>query len=138
MVANISPIFGRVPQIEWGATTVATANTAKDGTGTVLTAFTADATEGSFLQYIALRAAGSNIASVARIFINNGASNATPANNILFTELSLPATTGTETAQVSGQIVPMNIGLPAGYRILITLGTTVATGYYVTGVGSKY
>ena len=47
-------------------------NTAKDGTGTVLTVFTADSTNGSYLSTLSFRAAGTNVATVARVFINNG------------------------------------------------------------------
>lgn len=138
MAANTTPIFGRTPQVEWGATALATANTAKDGTGTVLTVFTADATEGSFIQKIVARAAGSNVASVLRVFINNGSTNATAANNILYTEMTLPLTTLSEVQSLVPIEIPLNIGLPAGYKINCTVGTTVAAGYYISGVGSKY
>lgn len=46
MAANNNPIYTRVADVQWGTTLITTANTAKDGTGTVLTVFTADATEG--------------------------------------------------------------------------------------------
>jgi len=45
MTANINPIYTRSADIQRGATAVTAANTAKDGTGTVATVFTADATE---------------------------------------------------------------------------------------------
>lgn len=138
MAQNTQPIFTRVPAIEWGATTIATANTAKDGTGTVLTVFTADATNGSYLSSISFRAAGTNIATVARIFINNGSTNATAANNILYNEITLSATTLSEVTATTNYVLPMNIALPAGYKINITIGTTVAAGYYVTAVGGDY
>ena len=48
MPANTAPIFTLTPDVQWGTTTVATANTAKDGTGTVLTVFTAGA-NGSYV-----------------------------------------------------------------------------------------
>jgi len=138
MAQNTQPIFTKTPVIHWGATTIATANTAKDGTGTVLTVFTADATNGSYVSHLTFRAAGTNIASVARIFINNGSSNATPANNILYGEVTLTATTLSEVSALANYIYPMNIALPPGYVITITLGTTVAAGYYVSTVGGHY
>ncbi len=138
MTANTNPIFGRTPQVEWGGAAITAANTAKDGTGTVTTVFTADATEGSFLQKIVARAAGTNVASVLRVFINNGSTNATAANNTLFTEITLPATTLSEVSSLVPLEIPMNIGLPAGYNINVVIGTAVAAGYYVSAVGSKY
>jgi len=37
MAANTAPIFSIAGDVEWGPTAITTANTAKDGTGTVLT-----------------------------------------------------------------------------------------------------
>lgn len=138
MAANKEPIYTRTPQIEWGAAAITAANTAKDGTGTVTTVFTADATEGSFVERVRFRAAGSNVATVGRIFINNGASNATPANNILFAEITLPITTLSEVSALPEFEVPLNLGLPPGYKVNVVLGTAVAAGYYVSAVGGKY
>jgi hypothetical protein len=138
MPANQYPIYPRTQQIEWGPEVITAANTAKDGTGTVNTVFTADATEGSYLKQLTFRSAGTNIATVARIFINNGASNATPENNVLFKEITLPATTLTEVASQNDNVVPVDLPMPAGYKINVVLGTAVAAGYYVTGEGGKY
>jgi hypothetical protein len=138
MAANTNPIFTLVPDIQWGTTAITTANTAKDGTGTVLTVFTADATNGGFVQKIRFRPAGTNVATVARVFINNGSTTSTAANNILYDEIGLAATTLSEVLSQIPYELPMNIALPPGYRILITLGTTVAAGYYVSVVGGKY
>lgn len=146
MAANTKPIFTLTPDIQWGiadgnggtAGPLKTANTAKDGTGTVLTVFTADATNGGFVQKITARPVGSNTASVLRIFINNGSTNATVANNILIGEIALPATTLTEVANMPGYELPLNFALPAGYKINVVLGTTVAAGYCVSVIGGKY
>lgn len=138
MAQNTAPIYGLVPHIGWGTTALATANTAKDGTGTVLGVFTADATDGSFVQRIRFRAAGTNIATVARVFINNGSTNSTAANNILWDEITLAATTLSEVAALSTYELPLNFALPAGYVINCTVGTTVAAGYYISVIGSDY
>jgi len=138
MAANTSPIYTRTPDVQWGTTAITTANTAKDGTGTVLTVFTADATEGGFVQKIRFRAAGTNVATVARIFINNGSTNATAGNNILFDEITLAATTLSEVAALALYEIPLMIPLPAGYKINVTIGTTVSAGYYVSAIGGKY
>ena len=137
MSMNTSPVFGLTPHVGWGTTALATANTAKDGTGTQIGVFTA-AANGSFVQRIRFRSAGTNIATVARVFINNGSSAATPANNILFDEITLAATTISEVAALSTYELPLNFALPASYIINVTVGTTVAAGYYVSVVGSDY
>lgn len=138
MAANTKPIFSSAPDIQWGATALATANTAKDGTGTMLTVFTADATNGGFVQRLIARPSGTAIATVLRVFINNGSTNATPANNILFAEYTLGAVTLSEVAAQPPTEVPLNIALPLGYKINCTVGTTVAAGYFISVIGGKF
>jgi len=135
MAANTAPIYAKTPNIGYG--TVATANTAKDGTGTVVTVFTAGA-EGAFLEKIVFRAAGTNVASVARVFLNNGSTNATAGNNTLFAEISLPATTLNEAGEQPAIVLNMDMRLPAGWKVNITIGTTVAAGHHVTACGGDY
>lgn len=137
MPANTSPIFPRTPDIQWSGAVTA-ANTAKDGTGTVLTVFTADATEGGTLDRIVAKALGTNVATVARFFVNNGSTNATAANNSLIGELSLPAITNSETAAQSDFTLPLRLNLPAGYSVNVVLGTAVASGWQFTAFGGKY
>lgn len=109
-----------------------TANTAKDGTGTVNTLVTGAAGATRVVR-INFRAAGTNIPTLARIFLNNGSTNATAANNILWKEYPLPQTTSNET-QPNPEVSLAGPGeLPSGYKVLITLATTVATGWYVSG-----
>lgn len=136
MAQNTVPVFPKTPKQAWG--TIATANTAKDGTGTVVTVFTADATNGSFVKSIIFRAAGTNVATVARIFINNGSTNATATNNTLIGEITLPATTLSEVAALAHYEYPLNMQLTAAHKINLTIGTTVSAGYAVTGVGADY
>jgi hypothetical protein len=142
MPANTSPIFSKIGDIQWG--TILTANTAKDGTGTVVTIFIADATNGGRVEKIRFRALGTNVATVARIFINNGSTNATAANNTLFAEITLAATTLSEVAsQPNVDLSPQSdaglpLILPPGYKLNVTIGTTVAAGYAVTAVAGKY
>lgn len=135
MVANTAPIFSEAAHIEWGVVT--TANTAKDGTGTVVPVFTAGA-DGSFLQKIVVRPKGTNVASVLRVFLNNGLTNATAGNNTLIHEVGLPATTNSEVAALAGTEASFNFPIPTGYVVNVTLGTTVAGGYSVTAIGGDY
>ena len=136
MPGNTAPIFSKAAKANWG--TITTANTAKDGTGTVVTVFTADVTNGSTVIRIIARPLGTNVASVLRIFLNNGLTNATAANNSLIDEIGLPATTLTETAALIGQEKTLNMPIPLGYKIIVTIGTTVAAGHQVTVIGGDY
>lgn len=138
MTANTTPIYTLTPVVSVGQT-IATANTAKDGTGTVVTAYTAGA-NGSLPLGINFRPIGTNIATVARIFINNGSTNTSAANNSLFDEITLPAVTLSETAAqpVFRWNPPDGFRLPNGYKLNVTIGTTVAAGHAVTGFGNDY
>jgi len=136
MVANTAPIFTDIPNIGF-APAITAANTTKDGTGTVDLVFTAGA-DGAFLQKLRIRPKGTNVATVLRVFLNNGATPTTATNNMLFDEIGLPATTNIETTSIVGLELPMNIALPAGWRVYVTLGTAVAGGYSVTAVGGDY
>lgn len=141
MPANLQPIFPLTPNTSWG--TVQAANTAMDGTGTVVTVFTAGA-NGARLDAIKVRALGTNVASVLRLWINNGGANSTPSNNSLFYEVSLPATTLTQvasTTDISLQFDTINLPqvvLPTGYKVNVTIGTAVAAGWHVTAFGGSY
>lgn len=136
MVANTAPIFTNIPNIGF-APAITAANTAKDGTGTVDLVFTAGA-DGAFLQKLKIRPKGTNVATVLRVFLNNGATPTTSTNNMLFDEVGLPATTNIETTAIVGLELPINIALPAAWRVYVTLGTAVAGGYAVTAVGGDY
>jgi hypothetical protein len=142
MAANVSPIYSKIGDIQWA--TISAANTAKDGTGTVVTIFTADATNGGRVDRMRMRALGTNVATVIRVFINNGATNATAANNTLFAEATLPATTLSEVASLAVVDFPNTndtgfpLVLPPGYKLNVTLGTAVSAGYAVTAIGGKY
>ncbi len=138
MAANTNPIYTLIGDVQWGTGALINANNAKDGTGTVMTVFSGDATNGGFVQRLRWRAAGTNIATVGRIFINNGQTNATPSNNVLHDEITLTATTLSEIAALANYEVPLNFALPPGYKLNVTIGTTVASGYYVSTIGGKY
>lgn len=137
MPANTQPIFSRLGDVQWN-TAITAANTAMDGTGTVVTVFTADATNGGYVNYIKFKAAGTNVATVARIFVNNGSTNATAANNALIGEVTLAATTGSNSSGLTEYTYPLNFALPPGYKINVALGTAVVSGWIPSVVGGKY
>ncbi len=138
MAINTAPIFSKRGDVQWhDPAPLTAANTAKDGTGTVATVFTAGA-DGAYVQKLVARSYGTNVATVLRLFINNGGSNAVAANNSLINEMTLPATTLSESAAQPPYELPLNFALPAGYKLLCTIGTTVAAGYEMTIFGGSY
>ena len=147
MAQNTNPIFPLIPVNSWvsgpaanAATPGVTANTTKDLTsGTIYGPIeTAGAVEGSRLDFIKVRALGTNVATVIRIWINNGAATTTATNNTLYLERTLSATTVSETSELPDIILPLNISLAAGYRVYATFGTAVAAGFHLTAVGGDY
>ena len=139
MSANTNPIFVLTPKIIWGTTPLTTANTAKDGTGTVLTVFTAGAS-GSRVEKLVFVPIGTNVQTVARVFVNNGSSSGVAANNTLIAEITIPASTLTETAAqlVTELVFADDLKLPAGYKLNVAIGTTVAVGIQVTAEGGDF
>lgn len=136
MAANTIPIFPLTPKLTWG-TDLQTANTAKDGTGTVVTLMTAGA-NGSRVDYLRARATGTNTATVLRIFINNGSDPTVAANNVLFTEATIAATTLSEVAALADNTIQLDLVLPAGYKLTATIGTTIAALLKVSAVYGDY
>ena len=122
--------------INWHPDAITAANTAKDGTGTANFIYGAQAAD-TYIDRVVFRAAGTNVATCARIFINNGDSNSAVDNNVLFAEKTLAATTLDEAAAFADNVVTMDLWLPAGYRLFVLLGTAVAA-YYVSTVAGDY
>ena len=143
---NNQPIFTRVGDIQWSST-VLSANTSVDlssGLNIYLT-FSADTTSGGYVQRLRIKpnngAGVNNNQTVLRVWLNNGGATTTAANNTLIDEISLPATTGSATAALPVYEIPLNIALPPGYAIYVTLGSNAGTGssgYRVTAIGGKY
>lgn len=156
MAYNYRPIFTNVPVIS-GSVFATTGTISKELTSLSATAtsggpfnsgnlnnsnlflvYTATQPEGAYVQRIRFRPRGTNTASVARIFINNGDVLTTAANSTLYDELSLPATTNSEVSAMPVYELPLNFALPYNYRIYVTLATTAAAGYDITVFGGNY
>ena len=136
MAQNTNPIYPLTPNIGFGV--VSAANTAYDGTGTVVTIFTAGA-NGSYLTKIRCLAAGTSAATVAKFFINNGSTNSTAANNVFILDFSLPATTASNSQALVCYEIPLNIQLQASYKINVCLGTaTGSANWAFTCFGGDY
>lgn len=71
MASNTEPIFTKTPICSVAA--VSTANTARDGTGTIVDVVTAGA-DGARIEEIVLKATGDPADSIVTIFIHNGTS----------------------------------------------------------------
>lgn len=146
MPANTQPIYSKVGDIAWSSSQpITAANTTRDMTsGTVYTIWTADATNGGFLQKLRFIvdpnvSGGVSAATVARIWINNGSTTGTAANNSLFGNLTLPAVTPSATVANNEFEYPFNVAFPAGYKVCVTIHTaTTTTGWFCNAVAGKY
>jgi hypothetical protein len=141
MAANTAPIFTKIGDTQWTISAMTVANNTYDLTsGTIYLAFTADATNGGFVQRIRFKPLGTNgSATVCRVFINNGLTTATAANNTMWDEISLPTTAASATAALATYELPLNIALPAGYRLYCVVATApTSAGWNATVIGGKY
>lgn len=154
MAGNTDPIYSRQGDIQASSLAAATllgptANTAQDGTGTIYPIFTADATNGGFIQKLVFESITSPAATVCRIFhcdttptVTSGAlvSN-TSLNTHKIGEISLPSVTVSQTAAAPHLEYQLNLALPPGHRICVAFGTSTGvstTGWAVVGIGGKY
>jgi hypothetical protein len=99
---------------------------------------------GSRVDALKVRHLGTNVATVLRIFVNNGSSNSTPTNNILFHEVTIPAATLSEVSALAdtvvlfdGQDLPQLV-LEPNQKLNVTIGTAVAAGLAITVIGGDY
>ena len=137
MAQNTSPIFTQIPEIQFARMTT-TANTDHTmATGVSHSLFTAGPS-GSYVNKIRFKPSGSTAATVVRVFINNGGVTSTAANNSLYGEISLPAITTSNTLAQNDFELPMNIALPANYRLFSTTATALGGGLDVTIIGGDY
>jgi hypothetical protein len=144
MPGSINPIYSRVGSVSnnngTGMNQLVTA-AANDYTGIdadVSLIFTADVTNGSFLQRIRAKAGGTNVASVARIYLNNGSAPTTATNNEFYGEISLPATTAIATAATVEIDYPLGFAIDPAFRVYVGLGTAVAAGWIFTMIAGRY
>lgn len=145
MAANTSPIYsivGAVDSVAFnnaGLVVGPTANTALDGSGTLIKLFTAG-TNGSYVQKIRFRPVGSPAATVARIFISSSSSTSA-TNSWLYDEITLPAVTLSQTAASSVFELPENFALDPNFLLYVTFGTSTGsagTGYSVVTIAGDY
>jgi hypothetical protein len=132
MAANTNPLFTITPVI--GIQTISTANTARDGSGTIATLLTGG-TYGTRVSRIVIWSTATNANNVIRLFLKPGGGSFT-----LWKEILAPATTGsvtvlefTSTVELLGERALI---LPSGY--ILGVSTHVAEPYTVTAEGGDY
>lgn len=129
MAANTEPIFSKNGKI--GSVLITAANTSSQGGGTVGTdiflAFTADASNGSFIRQVRLIATGTTAntattATVGRVFISSVTSGSTTSSNTyMVAEVTLPSVSAdSSTVGASYLDVVLGFPIPASYTILVT------------------
>lgn len=124
-----TPQFASTPNI--GQVTISTANTNRDGTGTLGTAFTAGAS-GSTVTRITITPTVATTAGVVRLFVNTG------ATYTLMKEILIPA----NTPSVSNAVIPNVIVfdpplvLPTSY--LIKASTQIGESFAITTEGGNF
>lgn len=142
MAQNTNPIFPLTPDIQWAR--ISSSNTAYDGTGTTIATIFSASASGSRIDYVKIRALGTNnTSSLARFFINNGGATTAPTSNSLFLEYALPTTVSSTTTEAGSDfIIPFNLSLPTAYRltatITVNLTGSAGNGWQFTTVGGDY
>lgn len=137
MAANTNPIFGLVLQTGWSAA-ITTADTSFTAPSTGGAQVMVAGANGSLVTRLMIKSLGTNAASVLRIFVNNGLTLATPANNALIKEMTLPATTASQIAGSNDWEIPLNLRLAAGYKLYASIGTAIAAGVIVVAEFQDY
>ncbi len=144
MAGNVDPIYTRI-----GDTST---NNASTGMPTHVITATGDysgvsanhvlihtaGSNGSFVRGIRCTAEGTNTASVLRVYLNNGSTNGTATNNALIGQVTLPATTATNTAATVEIYYPLNLPIGAGFRVYVGVATTVAAGWMCVCDAGQY
>lgn len=140
LMASTSPGFASVPPSNFTPQSLASANTAVDGTGTSYLLATAPATAsgGSLVERVRIMHLGTNAtATVVRIFLNNGSTPTVAGNNALIAEKTIPVNTLTQTAESVAQDIILNQVLKASTttpeRLYATIGT--AANLKATAIG---
>ena len=142
-MANNSPIFSKQGDVSSNngsgmAPTLTTGANNYDGTSVDAALVYTAGSGGGFVQRLRFKAIGSNVATVARVFFNNGSTNGTATNNSFYGEISLPATTASSSAATIEEDYVLNVALDPNFRIYVVLATTVAAGWVVTPIAGQY
>ena len=130
--------YSNVPKV--GIATISTANTNRDGTGTLGTVFSA-ASSGSRIDMIQIQAVGTTTAGMVRLFVHDG------TNAKLIGEVSVTAVTPSGTIPAWAALlvgspngvyggVPLPLILPTGYSL--RAGTHNAESFNINAFGGDF
>ncbi len=103
-------------------------------TGTIV----CDPINGSRITKLVFQPIGSNVATAARAFLNNGQTAATATNNTYIKDVTLASSTLSEVGTMASTDMTLDLVVPPFHRINVTIGTTVAAGYAVYAVAGGY
>ena len=106
-------------------------NTAKDGTGRMLTVFEADESNDCYLSGLTLTSRGTNIGTKVCLFLNNGYDQNDPTNNQYYLGVTLPPTILSARRTPRPIYVPCALRLLPGWKVNAALTVAVAAGYDV-------
>lgn len=131
MTANKHPIHINVPIA--ATVQISTANTNRDGTGTLGTVVTA-ANDGTRIEKITIKATGTTTAGMVRLFIDN------LTNVRLWKEVTIDAITPSGTVEAFSKVIELfgddALDLPSGY--ILKAGTHNAEAFNVIAEGGNY
>lgn len=116
-----APAFAATPKI--GAATVSTANTNRDGTGTIATVITAGSS-GTQIREVVLKATGDPADSVVTLFLYDGSTYS------LFDEVDLgdPAAASTTVTGYRTSVRYDNLFLPSGWSLRAAITVALTSG----------
>jgi hypothetical protein len=151
IASNTDPIYSKASDVQGSALITTAASVVYDISGTIGTdiykIFTADATNGGFVQRIRLKYAGNSTttsnAAVMKIWLST-VSSGTPTIGTqawFLDEIALPATgTLTTTATNAVYDIPLNFALKAGQHLLakITVSQPANFGWMAVVIGGAY
>lgn len=131
MTANKHPIHINVPIV--ATVQIATANTNRDGTGTLGTVLTG-ANDGTRIEKITIKATGTTTAGMVRLFIDN------LTNVRMYKEISVTAITPSGTVEAFSAVLELfgddALDLPSGY--ILKAGTHNAETFNIVAEGGNY
>lgn len=138
----------RPTQPKVGYKKLTSANASLEGTGANSAVILTAGTRGIVVDEIVVRPVGQNVATVLRLFLNNGQDINTAQNNALIHEVPIDATSAisqttaysgyrVEIAGNDGELKPPIPYLPSGHSLFATIGTAVAGGLVVSCFGTE-
>jgi hypothetical protein len=126
---NTKPIFPGKPRNAWSPVVITAVNFYDGDLSGAAEVFTADADHSTRLDKVRILSLGTNAATVARLYINNGSSAAVATNNSLLKEVTIAATTASATLALAETTLQIDELIQAGYKLLFAIGTTGTAGF---------